>query len=81
MTTYAITLIALSMLTFVVVLAPSINLPLITDIGLATVGLSALVSGMKALDGALPQPSAVILAGLGGFVAGAGLVVAGARKR
>jgi hypothetical protein len=81
MTTYAITLFALSAATFLVVLAPSINLPLSTDVGLATVGLAALISGMKALEGALPQPSEILAAGVGGFIAGVGLVLAGAKER
>lgn len=81
MITYAATLFALSVLTFVVVLAPSINLPLSTDVGLATVGLAAFVSGLKALEGALPDPSAIVVAGVGGFVAGVGLVLAGAKQR
>lgn len=76
MTLYGLFCILLSVIAAILVVLPSIKLPITAEAGLGIVALAALVAGLKALDGVIPGLDVITLGG-----AGCGLTLVGMLAR
>lgn len=65
MTLYGLLCIVLAAVATILVVLPSIDLPITSEAGLGLVALAALVAGLKALEGVLPGLDVISLGGAG----------------
>lgn len=80
MTLYGLLCILLSTVAAILVVLPSIDLPITSEAGLGLVALAALVAGLKALEGVVPGIDVISLGGAGCALTLVGMLVRGARS-
>ena len=80
MTLYGLLCIVLAIVAAILVVLPSIDLPITAEAGLGVVAVAALVAGLKALEGVTPEVDVISLGGLGCALTLVGILVRGAKN-
>ena len=78
MTLYGLLCIILAVIATILVVLPSVQLPITSEVGLGLTALAALVAGLKALDGVIPGLDVITLGGAGCALVLVGMLLRGA---